>query len=76
VWTGKQSKNKSVVRPGVAQILLKIFGSSQNSTPSGKGHWIPSILRIHTCQAPLDKMYLCIPVLEPEDVGDTILGNV
>jgi len=34
------------------------------------------MLRTHTCQTPLNKIYLCIPVLEPEEEGDTIRRNV
>ena len=67
VWTGKQPKNKAAVRSGVLKLCQKSMGHLKIPRRDKETFEVPSILRIHTCQVTVNKIYFCIPVLEPEE---------
>jgi hypothetical protein len=67
-------KVKQLPEQGLHKFVKNLWAISKFRTAGDIA--VPSILRIRACQAPLNKIYLCIPVLEPEDEGDTIRRNV
>ena len=70
----KDPKVKQLLDQGLHKFVKNLWAIPKFYTTGDFA--LPSMLRIHACQAPLNKMCLCIPVLEPEDASDIIRRNV